>query len=173
MAGYFSLMYLAIATSNWDKLSNVYDLFMYIFDKPDSNFREMSIYKDLLLGFINKDIEKIEVNLNLLESSILKKHRINETLEEKYISINTTALAKLAWMHGMEVKIESDYVPRHLLPHEPLEEYTIPYKFLRDFYRNQGIDWRYDPIHPELQDWENDPENPNRKKGGYFNKLFS
>ena len=63
-------------------------------------------------------------------------------------------------------------IPIDLLKISPLQEYPIPYKILRYWYRTEGINWNYQPIHPELQDWENDPENPDRNKGGFFKNLF-
>lgn len=53
-------------------------------------------------------------------------------------------------------------MPINVLEVKLIEEYTIPFWFLRDFYREQRIDWRYDPIYPALQDWMNDPENPKK-----------
>jgi hypothetical protein len=81
--------------------------------------------------------------------------------------------AKIALLNGIEVVPNSKYMPTSLLEVNLLEEYTIPYWFLRDFYREQGINWRYDPIYPELQDWENDPENTKKSgKNGLLNRIF-
>jgi len=155
---YKTKFFLEIATSNWENLNQTFDQFLSIYDSYHDNFNDKHIYKELILGFLNKDSDKIEENLNLLESPKLRNLRIKEVSEEKYISVYTTALAKLAVMHDMEVNVDSKFVPNELLQFQPLLDYTIPYKFLRDFYREQGINWRYDPVHPELQDWANDPE---------------
>ena len=121
----------------------------------------------LLEGFARQDIGAIEYALNELESKKYEGVRANAFAEEKYISFASLAYAKQAWKHGMpiwgsggEIKGVPPKIPAAWLPYEPLEEYTIPYRFLRDFYREQGIDWRYDPVYPELQDWDCDPENP-------------
>ena len=173
LGNYFSQMLLAIATKNWNKLSDVYRLYMATFENSGSWFCEKDIYTDIFSAFIDRDIDKLSVQIKLLETPKIKKARIKEDTKEKYFSKYTTAFAKLAKMNDMEITIDSEYVPKHLLSYSPLEEYTIPYRFLRDWCREQGINWRYDPIHPELQDWDNDPENPNRDKGGFFKKLFS
>ena len=162
-----------IATSHWDGLEATVDDLKKI-DEPNSIFHDIDIYYSIYSGFLNKDKAVLEKALNELELPKYRKVRQQHVTLEKYISLYTTALAKMAWMHGMEVEIDSEYVPKDILPYQPLEEYTIPYWFLRDFYREQGIDWRYDPVYPELQDWENDPENPKNQRGrkGFFASLF-
>ena len=102
-----------------------------------------------------------------------KRRFVKNDICEEIISFFPIVYAKIAWRKGLKVDPQSKYMPIELLEVRPLDEYTIPYWFLRDYYREKGIDWRYDPIHPELQDWENDPENPNRKNDGFFKKLFS
>jgi len=169
---YFSQMLLAIATNNWDKLSDVFSIYMNTFENKESLYKEKDIHNDIFSAFIDRDTDKLTLNINLLESTNFRKSRIKENVVEKYFSKTTTTFAKLAKMSGMEIDIDSENVPSNLLSFSPLEEYTIPYRFLRDWYREQGIIWRYDPIHPELQDWENDPENPDRNKGGFFRNFF-
>jgi len=164
---------LQIAASDWDGLRSTIEYLKGVTPPYDKLFHDIEIYFQLYNGFLEKDKQMIEDALNALESEEYRKVRQKLLTIEKDVSIITLALGRLAWMHGMEVEIDSEYVPKELLPFEPLEEYTIPYKFLRDFYRKQGVDWRYDPVHPELQDWDIDPENPNRKKDGFFKRLFN
>ncbi len=123
-------------------------------------------------AIVSKDSSAIKKALQNFEKGRLKNEMIKADICENVISFFPIAYAKIAWLKGIEVDPESKYMPLELLKIKPLDEYTIPYWFLRDFYREQGIDWRYDPIHPELQDWGNDPENPDRKKGGFFKTLF-
>lgn len=160
-----------IADSDWDGLKET-KLYLESIKRPDDLFHDINIYYDIYDGFLRSDKNKLENALNALENPEFRKVRQKMINEEKYISIITTALAKLAWMHGMEVNIRSEFVPPELLPFEPLSEYTIPYKFLRDYYREKGYNWRYNPVHPDLQDWENDEENPNKTKNNIFGKLF-
>ena len=162
-----------IALGDWIKLEKTYTHFDKIYEHHHNTFDDKKQIKMVYQAFLEKDVNKLNLGLNSLETKTLRRTRQKHANIEKYISVLTLAFAKLAWMHGMEVEIDSKYVPKELLPFKPLEEYTIPYKFLRDFYRKQGLDWRYDPVHPELQNWENDPENPDRKKGGIFGKLFN
>ena len=121
----------------------------------------------------SKDKNAIEKALRSFEKNRIKNEMLKADICENVVSFFPIAYAKIAWLKGLEVDPQSKYMPLELLEVKPLDEYTIPYWFLRDYYREKGIDWRYDPIHPELQDWENDPENPNRKNGGFFKNLFS
>ena len=164
---------LQISCNAWEAFEKTYLFFTKDMQNTENVFFNTKLYIEIFEGFLNNDKKRLELSLNKLEESKMKTPRIKSDIFEKYISPQTITIGKLAWMHGMEVEIDSKYVPKELLPFKPLEEYTIPYKFLRDFYRKQGLDWRYDPVHPELQNWENDPENPDRKKGGLFGKLFN
>ena len=128
----------------------------------------------LFESFINKDQSGIESVLDELLTEKYMKKRQKHFPEEKFIAFEVLAYAKQAWKYGIEVwkygdKItpDSPYIPAAMLPYEPLPEYTIPYKFLYEFYQQQGVNWRYDPVHPELQG-----ENPKKGKGGFFGGLF-
>jgi hypothetical protein len=120
--------------------------------KHHSLFHDPTDFFMIYEGFLGRDAAKLEKGLNKLENPKYKKRRTRIFGMEKVISLITTALAKLAWMHGMEVSVASDYVPEWILPFEPLEEYGVPYKFLWEYYQQQGVhDWPYRPVHPELQ----------------------
>jgi len=147
-----------------------------LYDKNISKNREISLsraHKLCTEGISERNEMKIIDGLNEFELKRNKKRILANDICENVISFFPIAYAKIAWLKGLEVDPQSKYMPLDLLRVEPLEEYTIPYWFLRDWYRDQSVDWRYEPIHPELQDWDNDPENPNRNKGGFFKKLFS
>ena len=162
-----------IACGDWEGLQESMKFLDEKVIKPNAIFHDKDIYLKIYRSFMERDTALLSEQLQLLETDKFRKARIRHITEEKYISIFTTAIAKLAWMHGMEVEVDSPYVPKELLPFEPLEEYTIPYRFLRDYYRPLGYTWRYDPVHPELQDWANDPENPDRdKKKGFLGRWF-
>ena len=166
------LSMLQIACGKWDELErSIQFIRNNVVDKYD--FLEgKDLYLSIFQGFYDRDLDKIQKGLFMLEEPQHKNKRVQNHRHEKHLSLPSIAIIKLARMHGMEVEIDSKYVPKELLPFQPLEEYTIPYKFLRDYYRKQSVKWRYDPVYPELQDWENDPENPDRKKGGFFKNLF-
>ena len=113
-------------------------------------------------GIANRDEAKLRKGIEQFESKFIKGKMIKGNLFEKILSFLSLFYLKIAWRKGMELYVDSEFIPREILPIEPLEEYTIPYWFLRDFYREQGETWRYDPVYPELQNWSTDPENPQR-----------
>lgn len=109
------------------------------------------IYMDTLKGFVNKDPVALKRAILKFEDKRLKAGRIRANVDEKYISIMALGFTKLAWLQGMEIKVESEYIPKAWLPHNPLKDYTIPYWFLRDYYRELGVGWTYQPVYPEIQ----------------------
>lgn len=173
IGNYFSRMILSIATNNWNSLSDTFDIYMNTFENSGSWYAEKDIYTKIFRAFIDRNTVQLNSNLNLLQTSKFKNSRIKQDNTEKYFSCYTSAFVKLALNCGLSVELISELVPENLLPDQPLEEYTIPYMFLRDWCREQNLDWRYEPVHPELQDWDNDKENPNRNNGGFLSKLFS
>ena len=113
-------------------------------------------------GIASRNEAKLRKGIEQFESKFIKGKMIKGNLFEEILSFYSLLYLKIAWRKGMELYVDSEYIPREILPIEPLEEYTIPYWFLRDFYREQGEIWRYDPVFPESQNWSTDPENPQR-----------
>ena len=86
------------------------------------------------LSFFNgiKQGNKEEIEAGLKE--LLKSYKKRGVLPkyQAYISIDTTTLAKLAWLKGIQVEIDSSLVPKELLPIRPLEKYEDRYDFLKE-----------------------------------------
>jgi hypothetical protein len=141
-----------IAAGDWEGLNETFEHFESIFEDYNDEFLDKKHYFQIYKGFLEKDAKKIELGLNSLENEDLRKIRINHFTEEEYLSIMTIALSKLASMHGLGVEVNSNFVPEEMMKFNPLNEYPIQYSFLRNFYRDIGNDWRYDPVYPELQD---------------------
>ncbi len=53
-------------------------------------------------------------------------------LYKDYFSFEISAFTKLAWRQGIEVEVNSPLVPKEILPIDPLDNYEIPYDFLKD-----------------------------------------
>ena len=162
-----------IATGDWEGLQKSRDFIAQ--HAKDRFWQNKQIWLDIYDGFLHRDGMKIVDALNRHDTPRLKSKRKVHEFSEAHISPYGIALVKLAIQHNIEIEIESPFYPKALLSYNPLDEYTIPYKHLRDYYRPLGYTWRYDPVYPELQDWENDPENPDKgkDKGGFFKRLFS
>jgi hypothetical protein len=58
-----------------------------------------------------------------------QRNKVHELINE-YISHPAIGYAKLAWLKGIEVNIESPLIPRDLLPIKPNGEYKDGYNFL-------------------------------------------
>jgi hypothetical protein len=80
-------------------------------------------------GILNKDKDEIEVGINELIKTKGKRDEL--LLFKDFFSIETTALAKLAWRKGYEIKVESSFVPIEILPIKELEEYP-GYDFFKE-----------------------------------------
>ncbi|MDG1871878.1 MAG: immunity 49 family protein [Flavobacterium sp.] len=78
-----------------------------------------------------KDKSKCETILKEMVSPKIHQKRNDEALLKKYISMPALGYAKIAWILGIEVQVNSKLIPKELLPVEPLEHYDIPYEFLK------------------------------------------
>jgi hypothetical protein len=100
--------------------------------KLPKNQKELRIDYELYKAFLLKDKAKCEMLLEQLVSpKIHKKRNINGVLSQ-YVSQPALGYAKLAWRLGIEVEVDSPLIPKEILPIEPLDNYEIPYDFLKD-----------------------------------------
>lgn len=76
-----------------------------------------------------------------LENEILAKvtGEAANPMAEGVVSIISTIEAKICWMHGIEVDIDSDLVPKDFLPVRPLAKYSDEYDFLSVGYQRKGL----------------------------------
>ena len=79
----------------------------------------------------NGDKAKMEEVLEKLVSPKIHKKRNDNPILNQYISLPALGYAKLAWRRGFEVEVKCDLLPKALLPIQPLEEYIVPYDFLK------------------------------------------
>lgn len=89
---------------------------------------DYEFYKALLNG----DKAKMEEVLEKLTSPKIHKKRNDNPILNQYISLPALGYAKLAWRKGIEVEVKSPLVPKELLPIAPLDNYEIPYDFLKE-----------------------------------------
>ena len=78
------------------------------------------------------DKAKMEEILEKLVSPKIHKKRNDNTLLNQYISLPALGYAKLAWRNNIEVEVSSNLIPKELLPIKPLNNYEIPYDFLKE-----------------------------------------
>ena len=79
----------------------------------------------------NGDKAKMEEILEKLVSPKIHKKRNDNPILNQYISLPALGYAKLAWRKGIEVDVNSNLIPKELLPIQPLDNYEIPYEFLK------------------------------------------
>lgn len=100
------------------------------FSKPhESNTLQYDV--KFFRALYEKDLSKCEAILKDLVSPKIHQKRNDDILLKKYISMPALGYAKLAWILGIEVQVNSKLIPKELLPVEPLEHYDIPYEFLK------------------------------------------
>lgn len=94
---------------------------------------EMELDTLFFEALAEKNKSKMESILTEFVSPKLHKsrNRYHELLKE-FISHPALGYAKLAWIKGIEVEINSELVPRDLLPIKPLDNYINEYDFLKN-----------------------------------------
>ena len=100
------------------------------FNKPNENSTlqyDVRFFKALYL----KDLMECETVLKEMVSPKIHQKRNDDALLKKYISMPALGYAKLAWIMGLEVDVKSKLIPKELLPIQPLDNYEIPYEFLK------------------------------------------
>lgn len=100
--------------------------------KLPKNQQELKIDYEFYKTLLSKDKAKCEELLEQLVSPKIHKKRNDNTILSKYVSQPALGYAKLAWRQGLEVEVDSPFIPKEILPIEPLDNYEIPYDFLKD-----------------------------------------
>jgi Immunity protein 49 len=96
-----------------------------------------SIFTDIAFveGLFNRDKQKMEEALKVIVSPRNQSYvRRSGDFVTQFISYNAVCYAKLAWLKGIEVEVDSPLVPNDWLPIAPLkdEEY-IDYDFIKAY----------------------------------------
>lgn len=108
---------------------NIYELKK---DKILKRGKELELDFTFFKALHTNDKSKMEEILGKLVSAKIHKKRNDNPILNQYISLPALGYAKLAWRKGIEVEVNSPLVPKELLPIKPLDNYEIPYDFLKD-----------------------------------------
>jgi hypothetical protein len=100
------------------------------FSKPHENSTLQYDVK-FFRALYEKDISRCEAILKDLVSPKIHQKRNDDPLLKKCIAMPALGYAKLAWILGLEVEVNSKLIPKELLPVKPLEHYDTPYDFLK------------------------------------------
>jgi hypothetical protein len=122
----------------------MYILQCLIKDDWDGFNRTMPIMKNKTVPKLNMELDynyyealaeknKSKIESILAEFVMPKQHkkRNQHALVNELVSHPALGYAKLAWMKGIEVEVNSLLVPKELLPIAPLPAYTDEYNFLK------------------------------------------
>lgn len=121
---------LQILKQDWDTLArNINILEQKVINKK-KNERFIADY-ELYKAVLEKDKKKAEEAICKLLEPKQHKKRNDDDILNKLISMPALGYAKLAWLSGIEVDIDSSLVPKELLPIQPNEKYDDYYDFLK------------------------------------------
>ena len=132
---------------------------LYYLNIYEDNYKNHSLKEydvEILKAIIDKDKDRIQ---ELLKVYLLPKNHDKSPekgmLSHGLLSYEATVFAKIAWIKGIEVKIDHPLLPMELLPIKPNENYLIEYDFLKPDYKPKEI------TNPQ-------PE----EKLGFFKRIF-
>lgn len=117
----------------WDELRQRCELILSTDLKKDKKYL---IDHRFYLALANGDKTEMENVLKELTSPKIARVRNYEmafAFTEHFISTFATLYAKLAWMWGYELEIDTPFIPKAWLPIAPLETYPEPWDFMKEF----------------------------------------
>jgi len=113
-----------------------------IIGHSSSKMKKYEIDHRFYLALARQDVEGMEAVLQDLTSPKIAKVRNVEQafgFTEKLISTHAVIYAKIAWRHGLPVKVDTPWIPAEWLPVAPLASYADPYGFMREFVIEQPL----------------------------------
>ncbi len=112
----------------WDQLSVKVSKMR---EKSSQRNQILLIDLDFYEGLISGGVARMEKALaELVEPKMHGYRNENYIISGNFLSHPAIILAKLAWMKGYPVKVDSPFIPMALLPVEPLPHYDDVYSFL-------------------------------------------
>lgn len=117
----------------WDRLGERCEQILSMEIKKD---RKYLIDHRFYLALAKGDKAEMENVLTELTSPKIARVRNYEfafAFTEHFIATHATMYAKLAWLNGYEVEIDTPWIPKEWLPVKPLAEYPEPWDFLKSF----------------------------------------
>ncbi|WP_331694679.1 hypothetical protein [Pandoraea sputorum] len=125
-------MYQMAIKSDFDGLRRNLDLLKKKGRREDQSLLKSG--KDFFSLLMLRDKESLEKEISAKVTA-----EASNAMAEGIISVISTLEAKICWMHGIEVAIDNELVPKDLLPVRPLARYLDDYEFLSPGYRKKGL----------------------------------
>lgn len=116
---------------DWDRLARRSQVAMDYLSATKSKAKYLPD-QEFFLALASQDRPGMEAALEKLTQPKLIRSRINDEhgFAETLISTPAVVYAKIAWLHGHEVKVNTPLVPAEWLPMEPLPRYEEQHAFL-------------------------------------------
>lgn len=96
---------------------------------------EFKAGQDFYSLLLQRDRQALEARIlkeaQFWETIIKKGKMTGNPLTEDFLATNAVMYAKLCWIKGIEVQVDSPFVPMDLLPVAPLSHYDDSYDFLK------------------------------------------
>ena len=107
-----------------------------IIGNSSTEMKKYEIDHRFYLALSRQDVPSMEATLQELTSPKVAKVRNAEHafgFTEKLIGTHAVICAKIAWRHGLRVRVDTPWIPEEWLPIEPLDNYLDPYEFMGNF----------------------------------------
>lgn len=98
--------------------------------------KQYMVDEHFYLALAQGDVAGMEAALTELTNEKLarmRNHQFDFSYTRFFVGTHAVMYAKLAWLHGYQVKVDTPYIPAEWLPIEPLAQYDEPYAFMREF----------------------------------------
>jgi|GEM_PF-5070430 len=119
-----------VIKQDFDKVKGNIEVYTNLINKTKGwNKRFYELCRDFGIAMIERNPDLIiKVLQGFVEPKFHKKRKLSYTLD--LLPTPENGFAKLAWRLGMEVKVDSQLIPKELLPIMPNASYELPYDFL-------------------------------------------
>ena len=133
----------------WDELRIRCEQILSLEIKKD---RKYLIDHRFYLALANGDqigMENVLTELTSPKIARVRNYEFAFTFTEHFIATHATLYAKLAWLSGYKVQIDTPLIPKEWLPIQPLAEYPEPWAFMTEFDIWQPFDGDWAKWSPE------------------------
>ena len=101
-----------------------------------------------LKSLLEKDKDGLINQLNdFLSEKVRKKWMKNNYVLKGFTAFPALGFTKLAWQQGIEIEIESPYIPMEMMPIRPNDSYVDAYPFLWEMDRNELLEFELSDEH--------------------------
>ncbi len=119
---------------DWEEVIRLSDMY---FEKPlkEARYKYYIHSFEFLKALALKDIDKMKETINIMLEPKIARAMMREMSNyfDFYLQMYVIIYAKIALYHGIDLEIDCDEAPKELIENTPLEEYSEPYEFMKEF----------------------------------------